>query len=124
MRAWATRAEIVTPVCRARSRTRSASEAGSLTVKTTRAAVPTGIVPRLTTIVASGGRILAGPLEEKEGILYAEVDIDLISLERRQFDPVGHYSRPDVFRLSVDTTARSSVVFDSDGPDSLGTNRA
>lgn len=78
----------------------------------------------LTTIVAPGGRILAGPLEEKEGILYAEVDIDLISLERRQFDPVGHYSRPDVFRLSVDTTARSSVVFDSDGPGSLGTIRA
>jgi nitrilase len=55
----------------------------------------------------------------------AEVDIDQISLdERRQFDPVGHYSRPDVFRLSVDTTARASVVFDSDGPGSLGTNRA
>jgi len=63
----------------------------------------------LTTIVAPGGRILAGPLEEKEGILYAEVDSAVAMLERRQFDPVGHYSRPDVFHLTVDTTARSSV---------------
>jgi len=63
----------------------------------------------LTTIVAPGGHILAGPLEEKEGILYAEVDSAVAMLERRQFDPVGHYSRPDVFHLTVDTTARSAV---------------
>ena len=64
----------------------------------------------LSTIVAPGGRVLAGPLEESEGILYAEVDPARCALERRQFDPVGHYSRPDVFRLNVDTSARSSVV--------------
>jgi nitrilase len=65
----------------------------------------------LTTIVAPGGDVLAGPLEDKEGILYAEIDLGLIALQRRQFDPVGHYARPDVFTLSVDTSARSSVVF-------------
>ena len=75
----------------------------------------------LTTIVAPGGRILAGPLEEKEGILYAEVDSAVAMLERRQFDPVGHYSRPDVFHLTVDTTARSSVDL---GPAGLGADRA
>jgi nitrilase len=64
-----------------------------------------------TTIVAPGGDVLAGPLEDKEGILYAEIDLGLIALQRRQFDPVGHYARPDVFTLSVDTSARSSVVF-------------
>ena len=63
----------------------------------------------LTTIVAPGGAILAGPLEEQEGILYAEVDPAVALLSRREFDPVGHYARPDVFHLRVDTTARSSV---------------
>jgi nitrilase len=68
----------------------------------------------LSTIVEPGGRILAGPLEESEGILYAEVDRDRLSVERRQFDPVGHYSRPDVFRLHVDTSARQPVTFAAD----------
>ncbi len=62
-------------------------------------------------IIAPGGDVLAGPLAEQEGILYADIDPDLPRLERRQFDPVGHYARPDVFHLSVDTTSRQSVTF-------------
>lgn len=65
----------------------------------------------LSTIVAPGGEILAGPLSEREGILYAEIDTATIGPQRRQFDPVGHYARPDVFRLTVDTTRRDSVSF-------------
>ncbi len=65
----------------------------------------------LSTIVAPGGEILAGPLRESEGILYAEIDTATIGPQRRQFDPVGHYARPDVFRLTVDTTRRDSVSF-------------
>ena len=68
----------------------------------------------LSTIVAPGGKVLAGPLAEEEGILYAEIDRATTYVERRQFDPVGHYSRPDVFRLIVDTTARPPVTFTSD----------
>ena len=59
-----------------------------------------------STIVAPGGDILAGPLVEKEGILYAELDPATARSSRHQFDPVGHYSRPDVFRLVVDESAR------------------
>lgn len=67
-------------------------------------------------IIAPGGEVLTGPLVEEEGILYAEIDPDLPRLERRQFDPVGHYSRPDVFRLHVDTTPRHPVTFHKDDP--------
>jgi nitrilase len=52
-------------------------------------------------IVDPYGDILAGPISETEGILYAEVDIAKVRQSRRQFDVVGHYARPDVFKLSV-----------------------
>jgi nitrilase len=54
-----------------------------------------------TVIVDPYGEILAGPISETEGILYAEVDTAKVRQSRRQFDVVGHYSRPDVFKLSV-----------------------
>lgn len=54
-------------------------------------------------IVGPEGDVLAGPLEEEEGIVYADLDLDRARRSRRQFDPVGHYARPDVFRLVVDT---------------------
>ena len=47
------------------------------------------------------GEIVAGPVSEKEEILYADVDPDEIISAKRMFDVSGHYSRPDVFRFSV-----------------------
>ncbi len=64
-----------------------------------------------TTICGPEGEILAGPLEGEEGILYAEIDADHARKVRRQFDAAGHYARPDVLRLYVDTQARSPVSF-------------
>jgi nitrilase len=52
-------------------------------------------------IVGPEGELLAGPLEESEGIVAAELDLDRARVSRRQFDPVGHYARPDVFQLHV-----------------------
>jgi nitrilase len=54
-----------------------------------------------TVIVDPYGDILAGPISETEGILYAEVDVATVRASRREFDVVGHYARPDVFKLSV-----------------------
>jgi nitrilase len=59
-----------------------------------------------STIVAPGGEILAGPLQEEEGILYAEIDPSKARASRLEFDPVGHYARPDVFRLVVDESPK------------------
>lgn len=64
------------------------------------------------TIVAPGGDILEGPLLETEGILYAEVDHAQIAQRRHFLDPVGHYARPDVLSLTVNTSKQASVTFD------------
>jgi nitrilase len=60
-------------------------------------------------IVGPRGDILAGPLVEQEGILYAEIDAAAARSSRHQFDAVGHYARPDVFRLTVNTEPRSAM---------------
>jgi len=52
-------------------------------------------------ILAPDGSYLAGPLYGEEGILYAELDPSRLLAERQRFDPVGHYSRPDVLELTV-----------------------
>ena len=52
-------------------------------------------------IVGPDGEYLAGPLWDEEGILYAILDPQLLYEERQRFDAAGHYSRPDILRLSV-----------------------
>ncbi|HEX8510365.1 MAG TPA: hypothetical protein VF635_12835, partial [Propionibacteriaceae bacterium] len=56
------------------------------------------------------GRVLAGPAKHQGTILYADVDLAAVHASRRFFDPVGHYSRPDIFQLRVDTSSRRPVV--------------
>jgi nitrilase len=52
-------------------------------------------------ILAPDGSYLAGPLYGEEGILYAELDPDVLLQARQRFDPAGHYHRPDVLSLEV-----------------------
>jgi nitrilase len=65
-------------------------------------------------IVSPLGQILAGPDYERECILSAEIDLDDVVRGKLDFDPVGHYARPDVFRLHVDERPRASVVVESE----------
>jgi len=73
------------------------------------------INPGDSVVVAPGGRIVAGPLHEEHGILYAEVEPARAAAERRTLDQAGHYARPDVFQLQVDRSRRPPVEFEGDG---------
>ena len=55
------------------------------------------------------GQVLAGPDYDGETMLCAELDLDEIPRAKFDFDAVGHYARPDVFRLTVDETPRAAV---------------
>ncbi len=73
------------------------------------------VEPGNTVIVGPDGEILAGPVREREETLFAEVDLRRVAAQRRLMDPTGHYNRPDVFRLLVDTSARHAVVASDSG---------
>lgn len=73
-------------------------------------AEPDAIVSRGgSCIVDPLGNILAEPLWDREGIISAEIDIGQIARAQFDFDPVGHYSRPDVFSLLVDKREKRAV---------------
>lgn len=60
------------------------------------------------------GNILAGPLWDEEGIVVAEIKLNAIVQALYDFDPVGHYSRPDLFCLTVDKRKKQAVQEDCD----------
>lgn len=60
-------------------------------------------------VVAPGGEILAGPLHEAEGFVCAEIDLARVRGSRWMLDVAGHYSRPDVFHLTVHLEPRPIV---------------
>jgi nitrilase len=63
-----------------------------------------------TVIVAPDGSVLAGPVREREETLVLDLDLRTVAVARRYLDPVGHYNRPDIFRLCVDTSPRPAVT--------------
>jgi len=56
-------------------------------------------------IVAPNGRVLAGPMDAEEGILYADCDLEIGVLAKLRHDFAGHYNRPDVFQVRVNRAA-------------------
>jgi nitrilase len=65
-------------------------------------------------IVAPGGKIVAGPLHETHGVVSAEIDLGRVGMARRNLDVVGHYARPDLFQLRVNTRPAQPVVFNEE----------
>jgi len=62
-------------------------------------------------IIAPLGEVLAGPLYDQEGILFADLDLAEIARSKFDFDVTGHYARPDVFKLTVNETPALPVVY-------------
>ena len=62
-----------------------------------------------TGIVAPYGLYLAGPLSDGEDMAVAEIDLSSIVRQKNVLDTAGHYSRPDILRLSIDRSERKIV---------------
>ena len=61
-------------------------------------------------IISPLGEILSGPLYGQEGMLLADLDLKEIVRSKFDFDVIGHYARPDIFRLVVNENPIHSVV--------------
>jgi nitrilase len=75
------------------------------------------IVPQPGEIICNGGTAIAGPdgewivepVTDREDLIVVEIDHGRVLEERQNFDPSGHYARPDVLRLTVDRTRQRNV---------------
>jgi len=74
-------------------------------------AVPETLTNGGSCIAAPDGSWLIAPDTKTDGLIYAELDYQKILKERQNFDPSGHYSRPDVLQLNVNRERQQTVKF-------------
>jgi len=68
-------------------------------------------------VISPLGEVLGGPLWDREGVIYVDLDMSEIARAKLDFDAVGHYSRPDVFQLRVNDKPLRPVSYSSLGAD-------
>ena len=62
-------------------------------------------------VAAPDGSWVLPPVINEEGLRYAVLDPIKVREERQNFDPAGHYSRPDITQLTIDKRRQSTVNF-------------
>ncbi|GAC1418556.1 MAG: carbon-nitrogen hydrolase family protein [Actinomycetota bacterium] len=67
------------------------------------------ILPGGSGLIGPDGQWISGPAGAEETLVYGEIDLRRIAAEQQALDAAGHYNRPDVFQLSVDTRARDQI---------------
>jgi len=65
-------------------------------------------------IAAPDGSWVLEPIINEENLRFAELDPQLVREERHNFDPAGHYSRPDVTHLKVNRRRQSIAYFEDE----------
>jgi hypothetical protein len=63
-------------------------------------------------IIGPDGALLAGPLDDEEGILTATGNLAVLMAQRMVSDHAGHYTRPDVFDFRVNRKPKRVARFD------------
>ena len=65
-------------------------------------------------VVAPGGTVVAGPLHEEHGLLFADIDRARVAAAHRTLDVAGHYSRNDIFRLTINRAVNEPITYRPD----------
>jgi len=63
-----------------------------------------------SSVIAPSGEMIAGPLPAGEDILFCEINLSDIILEKMFHDFAGHYNRSDVFSLHVNNQVREGIL--------------
>ncbi|PHM27065.1 carbon-nitrogen hydrolase family protein [Xenorhabdus ehlersii] len=64
-----------------------------------------------TGIIGPDGRVIGDPLIDKEGIVYAQIDLNRCIQPRQMHDITGHYNRFDIFDLKVNRRPMNAIRF-------------
>lgn len=76
-------------------------------------------------IIYNGGSCIAGPngewivppVTDREELVFADIDHAEVRRERQNFDPTGHYARPDVLKITVDRRRQTTAQFIDELPE-------